>query len=330
MTRLAPLLEAFFLVRLMRQKRASPHTIASYRDAFRLLLRFAEERLQKAASDLLLADLDAPLVSAFLDHLEDGRHNCARSRNARLAAICTFFKFAATEAPEHSAVIQRVLAIPQKRFERRVVESLTQEETNALFAEPDLTTWIGLRDRALLLLAEQTGLRVSELTHLKREDVELDGPCAVVRCLGKGRKERATPLGKETVTVLRAWLREQPGIPSDPLFPSQRGGMMSRDAVEKRIKLYAARASSACPSLGKKRVSPHVLRHTKAVRMLEAGNDSTAISLWLGHEQPETARIYLAADLSAKARTLAKTAPPNAPLGRYRPPDRLLAFLTSL
>jgi len=330
MTTLAPLLEAFFLERLQKQKRASPHTIASYRDAFRLLLRFAQQRLKKPPSELILADLDAPLISAFLDELESGRKNSVRTRNARLAAIRSFFQFAATNAPEHSAVIQRVLAIPQKRFDRKIVEFLTQQETDALLAQPDLTTWIGRRDRALLLVAEQTGLRVSELTHLKRQDVELAGPSACVRCLGKGRKQRATPLRKETVAVLRAWLKEQPDIPSDPLFPSQRGGMMSRDAVEKRIKKCAARASSTCASLGNKRVSPHVLRHSRAVRMLEAGIDSAVIALWLGHESPETTHIYLDADLAAKARALAKTAPSTAPMGRYRPPDELLAFLTAL
>jgi integrase/recombinase XerD len=330
MTTLAPLLEAFFLERLQKQRQVSSNTIASYRDAFRLLLRFANERLGKLPSDLLLADLDASLICAFLDYLETERNNTTRSRNARLAAIRSFFRFAALYAPEHSAVIQRVLAIPQKRFDRKIVEFLTPEETDALLGATDPTTWIGRRDRALMLLAEQTGLRVSELTHLKRQDVELEGPVAHVRCLGKGRKQRTTPLRRETVTLLRAWLKEQAGDPSDPLFPSQRGGMMSRDAVEKRIKKYAALACSTCPSLGKKRISPHVLRHTRAVRMMEAGNDSAVIALWLGHESPETTHIYLAADLSAKERALARTAPSNLPQGRYRPSDQLLAFLTSL
>jgi site-specific recombinase XerD len=327
---LAPLLEAFFLERLQNQRRASSNTIASYRDAFRLLLRFASERLGKPPSDLLLADLDAPLICAFLDYLETERNNSPRSRNARLAAIRSFFRFAALQAPEHSAVIQRVLAIPQKRFERKVVEFLTQEETDALLGATDLTTWIGRRDRALMLLAEQTGLRVSELTHLKRNDLELVGPVAHVRCLGKGRKQRTTPLRKETAAVLRAWLKEQPGDPSDPLFPSQRGGMMSRDAVEKRLKKYAALGRKNCSTLGKKRVSPHVLRHTRAVRMLEAGNDTAVIALWLGHDSPKTTHIYLAADLTAKERALAKTAPSSAQPSRYRPTDKLLAFLTSL
>ncbi len=330
MTALAPLLEAFFLQRLGKQRQASPNTIAAYRDTFRLLLRFAEKKLGKKPSDLLLADLQAPMVSAFLDSLETQRNNSPRSRNARLSAIRAFFHYAASEAPEHSALIQRALAIPQKRFDRKTVEFLTQQETDALLAAPDTSSWIGRRDHALLLLAEQTGLRVSEITRLRRDDIETEGAGAHVRCIGKGRKERATPLRKETVTVLRAWLREQPGQPTDPLFPSQRGGFMSRDAVEKRVHQHTSKAAGCCPSLAKKRVSPHVLRHTRAVRMLEAGNDSAVIALWLGHESVETTHVYLAADLAAKERALAKTAPSLAAARRYRPPDRLLAFLNAL
>jgi integrase/recombinase XerD len=330
MTALAPLLQAFFLERLSKQRQASPNTIASYRDTFRLLLRFAQKTLGKKPSDLLLADLEAPVVTAFLDSLEIERKNSARSRNARLAAIRAFFHFVAIEVPEHSALIQRVLAIPPKRFDRKTVDFLTQQETDALLAAPDTSRWIGRRDRALFLLAEQTGLRVSELSGLTRADVQIEGPGAHVRCMGKGRKERATPLRKETVGVLRAWLREQPGKPEDPLFPSQRGDFMSRDAVEKRVHRYASKAAAACTSLAKKRVSPHVLRHTRAVRMLEAGLDSAVIALWLGHESVETTHVYLAADLSAKERALAKTAPSLAAVSRYRPPDRLLAFLSGL
>jgi integrase/recombinase XerD len=330
MSALAPLLEAFFLQRLTKQRQASPNTIASYRDTFRLLLRFAEKKLRIKPSDLLLADLEAPLVTAFLDSLETERKNSPRSRNARLSAVRAFFHYVATEAPEHSALIQRTLAIPQKRFERKTVQFLTQQETDALLAATDTSSWIGHRDHALLLLAEQTGLRVSEISRLTRADVELEGPGAHVRCMGKGRKERATPLRKETVAVLRAWLREQPGGPTDPLFPSQRDGFMSRDAVEKLVHKYASKAAASCPSLARKRVSPHVLRHTRAVRMLEAGNDSAVIALWLGHESLETTHVYLAADLSAKERALAKTAPSVAAARRYRPPDHLLAFLSGL
>ena len=330
MTALAPLLEAFFLERLSRQRQASPNTIASYRDTFRLLLRFAEKKLGKKPSDLLLADLEAPMVTAFLDSLETERKNSPRSRNARLSAIRAFLHYAASEAPEHSALIQRALAIPQKRFDRKTVEFLTQQETDALLAAADTSSWIGRRDHALLLLAEQTGLRVSEIIRLTRADIELEGPGAHVRCMGKGRKERATPLRRETVGVLRTWLREQGGQPTDPLFPNQRGGFMSRDAVEKRVHKHASEAAASCPSIAKKRVSPHVLRHTRAVRMLEAGLDSAVIALWLGHESIETTHVYLAADLTAKERALAKTAPSLAAASRYRPPDRLLAFLNAL
>jgi site-specific recombinase XerD len=330
MSALAPLLEAFFLQRLSKQRQASPNTITSYRDTFRLLLRFTEKKLGKKPSDLLLADIEAPMVTAFLDSLETVRKNSPRSRNARLSAIRSFFQYVATEVPEHSALIQRTLAIPQKRFDRKTVDFLSQQETDALLAAPDTSSWIGRRDHALLLLVEQTGLRVSEISRLTRADVQIEGPGAHVRCMGKGRKERATPLRKETVGVLRAWLREQGGQLTYPLFPSQRGGFMSRDAVEKRVHQHARKAAASCPSLVKKRVSPHILRHTRAVRMLEAGIDSAVIALWLGHESIETTHVYLAADLAAKERALAKTAPSLATVRRYRPPDRLLAFLNAL
>ncbi len=232
----------------------------------------------------------------------------------------------ATEAPEHSALIQRALAIPQKRFDRNMVQFLTQQETDALLAAPDTSSWIGRRDHALFLLAEQTGLCVSEITRLTRADVDIEGPGAHVRCMGKGRKERVTPLRKETVAVPRAWLREQRAQPTEPLFPSQRGGFMSRDAVEKRLHKHASKAAASCPSLAQESVSPHVLRHTRAVRML----DSAVIALWLGHESVETTHACLAADLAAKERALAKAAPSIAAARRDRPPDRLLAFLSAL
>ena len=330
MSNLAPLLETFFINRLIQQRQASPNTIASYRDTFRLLLRFVQQQLGKTPSRLLLADLQAPVVTAFLDSLETERKNAPRSRNARLSAIRSFFHYAATEAPEHSALIQRVLAIPQKRFDRKTVQFLTRQETDALLAAPERSSWIGRRDHALLLLAEQTGLRVSEITHLRRADLELEGPGAHVRCMGKGRKERVTPLRKETCAVLRAWLSEQPAQPTEPLFPSSRGGFMSRDAVEKRLHKHAATGAASCPSLTNKPLHPHLLRHTRAVRMLEAGIDSAVIALWLGHESVETTHVYLAVDLAAKQRALARTAPSPAAARRYRPPDRLLAFLNAL
>lgn len=329
MTSLAPLLEAFFTERLQRQRQASAHTIAAYRDAFRLLLGFAETHVGKPPSDLLLADIDAPLVGAFLDHLEKERGNGARTRNARLAAIRSFFRFAALHEPAHAALIQRVLAIPQKRFDRDLVTFLTRPEVEALLAAPKRTTWLGRRDQVLLLVAVRTGLRVSELTGLRVDDVVLDtGPH--VRCHGKGRKERCTPLDRETVGVLRAWIREARAAPSDVVFPSRRGGRLSTDAVERLLTKHVATAQRACPTLARKNVTPHVLRHTTAVHLLEAGVDRAVIALWLGHEGVETTQIYLDADLAMKERALARTAPPHVGRQRFRPKDSLLAFLESL
>jgi site-specific recombinase XerD len=329
MTALAPLLEAFFLDRLLRQQRASPNTIASYRDTFRLLLAFAEKRLLKAPSALLLSDIDAPFVGSFLDYLESQRNNSVRTRNARLAAIHSFFRFIAIGEPAHSALIQRVLAIPHKRFDRNLVCFLARTEIDALLEAPDRNSWIGCRDHALLLTMIQTGLRVSELIHLKREDVCLERG-AHIRCRGKGRKERSTPLSSQTVAVLRTWFKQNAATSSEPLFPSRRDGVLSRDAVERLVKKHAATACKKCPTLINKNVSPHVLRHTAAVQLLEAGVDRSVIALWLGHESVETTQIYLDADLAIKERALDKTALPNTKPGRFRPPDQLLAFLETL
>ncbi len=329
MTTLAPLLETFFLDRLLRQLQASPNTIASFRDTFRLLLTFAEKKLRKAPSVLLLSDIDAPFVGSFLDYLETKRKNSPRTRNNRLAAIHSFFRFVTFSEPAHSALIQRVLAIPHKRFDRNLVCFLTRTETDALLEAPDRNTWIGDRDHALLLTMSETGLRVSELINLKCEDVSLES-IAHVRCLGKGRKERCTPLSSKTVAVLRNWLKQRGDTPSEPLFPSRRGGVLSRDAVERLVKKHTATARNKCSTLSNKNVSPHVLRHTAAVQLLEAGNDRSVIALWLGHESVETTQIYLDADLAIKARALEKTAPPNTKPGRFRPTDQILAFLESL
>jgi len=329
MTMLAPLLEAFFVDRLMRQRQVSEHTVAAYRDTFRLLLRFAHARLAKAPSALLLDDLDATFIGIFLDHLETQRGNSIRTRNARLGAIHSFFRYAALHEPAHSLLIQRVLALPQKRFVRYLVRFLSRGEVVALLAAPDPGTWLGRRDHALLLVAVETGLRVSELTGLRCEDATL-GHGAHVRCRGKGRKERCTPLSRETVRVLRAWLHERKGAPHDALFPSLRGGALSRDAVERLLTKHTTAASEKCSSLRGKRVSPHVLRHTTAVSLLQAGVDRSVIALWLGHEQVETTQMYLAADLATKERALARTAPLPAHVARYRPSDELLAFLQAL
>ncbi len=323
------LLEAFFTDRLIRQRQASPHTIASYRDTFRLLLEFVSLHLKKAPSALSLDDLDAPLIGAFLDHLEKTRGISARTRNVRLAAIRSFFKYAAFHEPAHSALIQRVLAMPSKQYNKSVIEFLSRSEIDALVATADQRTWIGRRDRALLLLAVQSGLRVSELVGLRCRDLVL-GIGAHVRCQGKGRKERCTPLRKEAVIVLRAWLREQKGRPEDVLFPTARGGQLSRDAVEDLLTKHVRTASLHSPSLKQKRVSPHVLRHSAAMDLLQHGVDRSVIALWLGHESVETTQMYLHANLKLKEAALARTAPLNVRAGRYRPGDRLLAFLTSL
>lgn len=329
MTLAAPLLEAFFLQRLQQQRNASPHTIAAYRDTFRLLLAFAQERLRTPPSELSLAELDAPLIIAFLQHLEQVRRNTVRTRNARLAALHSFFRFAALQEPAHNGTCQRVLAIPTKKADRKLIVSLTWDEQEALLAAPDRSTWLGRRDHTLLLLLLQTGLRVSELRELRCEDVVLSSG-AHVRCRGKGRKERCTPLTRETVAVLRAWLAERAGGASEPAFPSRRGTLLSRDAIERFVTKYATMASVTCASLRAKPVTPHVLRHTTAVSLLRAGNDRAVIALWLGHESIESTQMYLDADLVMKERALARTAPLRAGPGRYRPPDSLLAFLNAL
>jgi integrase/recombinase XerD len=329
MTALAPTLQAFFTDRLARQRQASPHTIAAYRDTWRLLLAFASATTEKQPSRLEITDLDAPLIGAFLSHLEAGRGNSPRTRNARLAAIHSLFRYAALRHPEHAEVIARVLAIPPKRHDKALVTWLTEPELAALLTAPDRSTWAGRRDHALILLAAQTGLRISELLGLAIGDVHL-GTGAHVSCTGKGRKQRITPLTARTVAVLRTWLAERRGQPGQPLFPARTGGRLSRDAAEHRITKHAATAAARCPSLNAKVITAHTLRHTAAMRLLHAGTDTSVIALWLGHEQAETTQIYLHADLALKERALARTKPLNVRPGRYRPPDKLLAFLEAL
>jgi integrase/recombinase XerD len=329
MSLLAPTLQAFFSERLTGQRQASAHTITAYRDTVRLLLAFAAEHRGKPPSELDIDDLQAPLIGAFLDHLEHERGNTIRTRNARLAAIRSLFRYAALRHPEHAATIQRVLAIPTKRHDQALVTFLTDPELQALLDAPDQSTWLGRRDHALLLLAAQTGLRASELICLTCGDLRL-GAGAHVSCLGKGRKQRITPLTKQTVTVMRAWTQERDGRPDDPLFATSTGRKLSRDALERRLAKHAAAAAAACPSLATKTVTPHVLRHTAAMRLLQAGVDTTVIALWLGHEQIQTTQIYLRADLAIKQKALERTTPPSAKPGRYRPTDRVLAFLDAL
>ncbi len=326
---LAPLLENFFTQRLTSQRQASPHTISSYRDTFRLLLTFAQGRLHKPPSRLDLTEIDAPLIAAFLDDLENSRGITARSRNLRLTAIRSFFHYAAYEEPSRASQIQRVLAIPSKRHTRALVHFLNRSEVDALLAAPDQKTWFGRRDHALLLVAVQTGLRLSELTGLQRVDVSL-GTGAHVRCVGKGRKERCTPLTKMTAAVLKAWLREPARHNAQALFPSASGGRLSPDSVSDLLAKHVAHAGHSCPSLRQKHVTPHVLRHTLAMELLQEGVDRAVIALWLGHESVETTQIYLDANLTLKEEILAKTSSPDGKPGRYRADDELLAFLKRL
>ena len=326
---LSSLLEPFFTDRLMKQRAASSHTIASYRDTFRLLLRFASTRLGKAPSKLELEDLDAAFIGSFLNHLENERGNGPRTRNVRLAAIRSFFRYVSWNEPAHSARCQSILAMPSKRFPRKTVEYLRRPEIEALLAAPDLGAWIGRRDRALLLTAVRTGLRVSELVALCWVDVAF-GKGAHVHCRGKGRKDRCTPLDKESSKVLSTWKRENGNEADDPVFPSLRGGGLSRDGVERIIQKHLTAAREHCPSLQRKHVTPHVLRHSAAMELLQHGVDRSVIALWLGHESVETTQIYLHADLSRKESALERTPALGVKPGRYKPNDQLLAFLESL
>lgn len=329
MSALAPTMEAFFTERLLTQRQASPRTVTAYRDSLRMLLIFAQKQTGKEPCQLDIADIDAELVGAFLNHLERDRHNSARTRNTRLAAIRSLFRYAALRHPEHAGSIQRILAIPTKRYDRTQVSFLAPDEVDALLAAPDRNTWFGRRDHALMLLAIQAGPRVSELTRLACGDVQLR-PGAYVRCHGKGRKERVTPLTTHTVAVLRVWMRERAGQPTDPLFPTARGTQMSADAVQWLLAKHTAAAAKSCRSIANKKVSPHVLRHTCAMNLLQSGVDIAVIALWLGHENIQTTQIYLHADLQLKERALARTTPPNTKPGRYHAPDPLLAFLEGL
>jgi site-specific recombinase XerD len=326
---LAPLLERFFTERLMQQRQASPHTIISYRDTFRLLLKFAQQQLHTPPALLTFKAVDAPLIVAFLDHLEKYRGLSARSRNLRLTAIHSFFRYAAFELPDHAAQIQRVLAIPSKRFTRTQVPFLTRPETEALLAAPDQRTWFGRRDHAFLLTAAQTGLRLSEMTGLTRNDVSLS-PGAHVRVIGKGRKERCTPLAKPTVAVLKAWLREPLRGDGQVLFPNARGTRLTPDGVHYLLVRHVKTAAKVCPSLKGKRVTVHGLRHTMAMDLLQQGVDRSVIALWLGHESLDTTRVYLEATLAMKEQALSKTKPVKSKFKRYQPGDQLLGFLNNL
>ena len=323
------LLEAFFTKRLMQQRQVSAHTISSYRDTFRLFLEFSRNRLKKAPSTLTFEEIDAPLIVAFLQDMEKTRGIATRTRNLRLTAVRSFFRYAAFELPDHSNQIQRVLAIPGKCFNRRQVAFLTRSEIDALLAAPDKRGWSGRRDHALLLTAVQTGLRQSEITALRRGDLVLETG-AHVRVLGKGRKERCTPFGKQTVEVLKEWLREPARSGSEFLFPNARGGCLSADGVQYILHKHVTVAQTRCASLLEKRVTPHVLRHTTAMELFQAGVDRSVIALWLGHESVETTQIYLEANLELKENALSKTTALKGRATRFRPSDQLLAFLKGL
>jgi len=329
MTLIAPTLQAFFTERLAQQRQASDRTIRAYRDALKLLLQFVHTRTGKTPADLDWDDLNADTVAAFLTHLETDRHNNVRTRNVRLTAVRSLFSYAALRHPEHALLIQRVLAIPPKRFDKRIIEYLTTIEVDALLAAPDQGRWEGRRDRAMLLLAIQTGLRVSEITGLNCSDLSL-GDTASIRCEGKGRKRRIVPLSSSTRAVMHSWLAEREGRTTDPLFPTRTGRRLSRDAVALRVATHTATASLRCPSLLGRRIHPHVLRHTCAMNLLQAGVDTSVIALWLGHAGTRSTDPYIHADITMKENALASTAPTGVKPGRYRPPDKVLKFLESL
>lgn len=325
----AALLERFFLQRLINQRQASPHTIKSYRDTFRQLLVFAHKRLRQQPSQLHFEQIDAPLIADFLEELETVRGISVRSRNQRLAAIHSLFRYAAYELPAHAEKIQRVLAIPSKRYTRKQFGFLNRQEVDALLAAPDTKTWSGRRDHAFMLTAVQTGFRLSEMTGLKRSDF-FDSGGHHLRVVGKGRKARCTPLARSTRKVLGNWLKEPSRSAEDVLFPSARGMRLSVDGVQYLLNKHHKTAAQQCPSLKDKRVTVHCLRHTAAMELLSSGVDRTVIALWLGHERLETTQIYVEATLAMKEEALAKTLPRKGDSGRYQPPDQLLDFLNSL
>lgn len=329
MTLIASTLQAFFTERLAQQRQVSPRTVASYRDTLKLLLQFVHTRAGKAPSQFDWDDLDADTITAFLTHLEAERHNSVRTRNLRLTAIRSLFSYAALRHPEHALLIQRVLAIPPKRFDKRIVDFLNEAEVDALLAAPDPRRWEGRRDRVMFHLAVQSGLRVSELTDLTCGDITL-GDNPNVRCVGKGRKQRVVPLDAATGRSLRAWLAERGGGTTEPLFPTRTGRPLTRDAVALRLTKHAQTAVLRCPTLAGRRLHPHVLRHTCAMTLLQAGVDTSVIALWLGHAGTRSTDAYVHADITLKERALALTTPVNVKPGRYRPRDKVLAFLESL
>lgn len=324
------LLQGFFTDRLGRHMQASAQTISAYRDTIKLLLIFAAGRAKKPPSRLTIDDLDAVMIGAFLNYLDTKRHNSTATRNARLAAIHSFYRYALPLIPERAHTASQVLAIPQRRHDQAIVSYLTSTETDALLAAPDRTTWYGRRDHTLLLTTVSTGLRISEITGLTIGDITTTTPGAAVHTTGKGRKERTTPLTKLTAVALRAWLPEAGSAPNGPVFPTRRQTPMSADAVQRLVAKHAVAAAITCPSIAAKHVTPHTLRHTAAMTLLHAGVDTSVIALWLGHQSPVTTHIYLHADMTVKERALARVTGPNTTPGRYRPADDLINFLENL
>ena len=328
-TLVGPLLQSFFTEHMLSHRRASQQTVDSYRDTFRLLLRFLQQTTGKEPSRLQVADFDASTILNFLDHIEQQRKNQIQSRNVRLAAIRSFFRLVALRDPASVNVVTRVLAIPLKRTDKRLVGYLTREEMEALLAAPNRKTWSGQRDYTLLLTFYNSGARVSEITSWKRSQVQL-GPTSFLQLHGKGRKERAIPLWQKTARTLKLWLEASPAPPDHPVFPSARGTRLSRDGVNYILQRAVREAAKSCSTLAAKRVSPHKLRHTTAMHMLHSGTDITGIALWLGHESPETTHIYVEADLKTKEQALQSVAPAGKGFRRFQPNDALLAFLDNL
>ena len=326
----ATLVQAYFAEYLTQQRALSPQTIAAYRDAFVLFLEFAQDRLGKAPTAIALTDMTPELITAFLNHLEQHRHNCVRSRNARLAALRSFLKFAGRRDVSSLQVVERGLGIPAKRFERPMFGYLSREEMLAVIDAPD-ETWIGQRDHVLFLMLYNTGARVSEVVGVKVGDVVLEERAACAHLHGKGRKQRSVPLWRSTVKAVRAWLKQNPQLkPASPLLPNRNGHAMTRTNVALRLALAVHTATQAYPDLEKRHVSPHVIRHTTAMHLLQAGVDISVIALWLGHESPVTTHQYVEADLAMKERALARLHEPDARIQRYRAPDSLIEFLKTL
>ena len=326
---LSALIQDFFCRRLITQRNASPQTIAGYRDTFRLLFHYAQEKLKKTPAALRFEDLGSDFVLKFLDYLEQQRRNCERTRNLRLAAIRSFLRYVSYRLPGSLSSIQQVLAIPLKRFDRPSLEFLQREEVEAIITAPDITTFSGHRDFVMFLTLYNTGARVSEIIRLQVGDVCPESKASIL-IHGKGRKQRTVPLWKSTQRHLKKWLLRWKSDSHEPLFPSRSGRSLTRSGVEYRLRLAVKKAAEQFPSLEKRQISPHTLRHTTAMHLLQSGVDITVIALWLGHESPVTTHMYVEADLAMKEKALQKLQDPSLKSVRYQASDSLLSFLESL